>query len=33
MIDALSGAVRMAEIESIGDNDYVVTHSYNSLFK
>ena len=33
MIDALSGAVKMAEIESIGNNDYVVTRSYNNLFK
>lgn len=33
MIDALSWVVRMAEIESYWNNDYIVTHSYNSLFK
>lgn len=33
IIDALSGVVRMAEVESYGDNDYVKTHSYNNLFK
>lgn len=31
MIDALSWAVRMAEVDSIW-NDYVVTHNYSSLF-
>jgi predicted phage terminase large subunit-like protein len=33
IIDSLSGAVRMAEIESYWDNDYIRTHSYSSLFK
>ena len=33
IIDALSWVVRMAEVESYGDNDYVRTHSYNNLFK